>query len=60
MSFEIRKISDVGTTHPVVARLGVQSSEIIRWLDVDEKSRGSILQLYVHALTPRLLRCHSF
>jgi len=44
MSFEIQKISDVGTTHPVVARLGFQSSEIVRWLDVDEKSRDSSAQ----------------
>ena len=58
MAFEIRKISNVGTGHPVVARLGVQMTELIDWVDVDNGGRNSIVDLYVNILRPRLLRCY--
>jgi hypothetical protein len=31
MAFEIRKISNYGTQNPVVARLKVQTQELIQW-----------------------------
>jgi hypothetical protein len=60
MTFEFRKISDVGTGHPVVARLGVQASEFTRWLDIEDARRKEVADLYVRILTERLLRCHQF
>jgi hypothetical protein len=60
MAFEIRKINDVGVGHPVVARLGVQSSELIPWIDLDDAKRKEIAELYARTLTDRLLRCHKF
>jgi aspartyl-tRNA(Asn)/glutamyl-tRNA(Gln) amidotransferase subunit B len=57
MTFEIRKISDVGVAHPVVARLGPQTSELINWLDIDKAKRDDIVHLYVSTLTQRLLEC---
>jgi hypothetical protein len=39
MDFEIRKISDVGVGHPVVARLGVQASDLITWIDIEDAKR---------------------
>ncbi len=60
MAFEIRKISDVGVGHPVVARLGVQAVELIKWTDIEDTKRKEITELYVRTLTDRLLRCHQF
>lgn len=60
MAFEIRKIGDVGAGHPVVARLGAQTAELIGFLDVDQKSRDEIGHLYAITLKDRLLRCHAF
>ena len=58
MPFEIRKISNYGTGHPVVARLAMQTSELIQWSDLNEADRGQVLELYFHVLKPRLLKCH--
>jgi hypothetical protein len=58
MPVEIRKISDVGTRHPVVARLGVQTNELVKWLRVEEAQSHALLELYINTLTQRLLRCH--
>ena len=58
MAFEIHKISDVGVGHPVVARLGVQASDLIAWIDIEDAKRKEIAELYARTLTERLLRCH--
>jgi hypothetical protein len=58
MAFEIRKINDVGVGHPVVARLGVQASDLIAWIDIEDAKRKEIAELYARTLTERLLRCH--
>jgi uncharacterized protein (DUF433 family) len=60
MAFEIRKINDVGVGHPVVARLGVQASNIIPWIDIEDTKRKEIAELYTRTLTDRLLQCHQF
>jgi hypothetical protein len=60
MAFEIRKISDVGVSHPVVARLGVQASDLITWMDIEDVKRKEIVELYARTLKERLLRCHQF
>jgi len=58
VSFEIRKISDVGVSHPVVARLSVQMSELLGWAGLEKAKQDAVSGLYVHTLTTRLLRCH--
>jgi hypothetical protein len=58
MALEVRKIGDVGVSHPIVARLGVQTSELIGYVDeLDQDSRHAIGHLYAVALKDRLLRC---
>jgi hypothetical protein len=58
MTFEFRTISNIGSRHPVVARLGVQASDLIKLIDLDEKKRNALQQLYLVKLMTRLLRCH--
>jgi hypothetical protein len=58
MAFEIRKIGDVGVGHPIVARLGVQTSELISFADLlEENRRKTVVHLYAVTLKDRLLRC---
>ncbi len=60
MAFEIRKINDVGVGHPVVARLGVQASDLAPWIDIEDAKRKEVAELFARTLTERLLRCHQF
>jgi hypothetical protein len=57
MPFEIRKISDVGTRNPIVARLAVQTIELIKFLNVTEEQRELVKVLYLETLKSRLIRC---
>jgi hypothetical protein len=44
MVFEFHKVSNFGTTHPVVARLGIQSNDLVGFINVDELRRESRLR----------------
>jgi hypothetical protein len=57
MVFEFHKVSNFGTTHPVVARLGIQSNDLVGFINVDELRRDAIKKFYFD-LMQRLLRCH--
>jgi hypothetical protein len=57
MAFEIKKISDYGTAHPVVARLKVQTHELIQWADISKDKRESVAAVYFE-IADRLLKCH--
>ncbi|MER8857409.1 hypothetical protein NKI09_07095 [Mesorhizobium sp. M0757] len=55
--FRVQRISNIGSTHPVVARLGVQVSRLEQWIGLDEKPKQELVTLYAKTLTMRLLRC---
>jgi hypothetical protein len=57
MHFETRKISDVGTRNPILARLAVQTTELIKFLEATEQQREAVVDLYINTLTSRLVRC---
>lgn len=58
MNFTIRKISNYGVSHPVVARLSVQTSELIKFSDLSKEDQQQVGALYMSTLQPRLLKCH--
>jgi hypothetical protein len=58
MAFQIRKISNHGAGHPVVARLAMQTAELVKFAKISEAQRGEVMELYFHVLQPRLLKCH--
>lgn len=60
MAFQIQKISDVGTSHPAVARLGVQTGNLSKWLGVEKQQSEEIVGLYIRTLSRRLVRCFEF
>ncbi|MBU1706122.1 MAG: hypothetical protein ABIJ25_01655 [Pseudomonadota bacterium] len=58
MEFILKKVSDHGTSNPIVARLSVQTSELIKFYPLSEKQRDEILKIYFEKVQPRLLRCY--
>jgi hypothetical protein len=58
MAYTIRKVSDHGTSNPIVARLSIQTSELIKFYPLSEKQRDETLKIYFEKVQPRLLRCY--
>ena len=56
MAFEIAKILNHGTSHPVVARLHVQTSELINFTDLSQEAKDKARTIYFEA-AKRLLYC---
>jgi|SRR5712671_3344584 len=50
MSFEIKKVSEHGTTNPIVARLSLQILEILRQSNVSEEVKDKVGDLYMNSL----------
>jgi hypothetical protein len=57
VNFVITKISNHGVSHPFVARLSVQTSELIKWADLPKEDQQAVSELYMATLQPRLLKC---
>ena len=57
MAFEIRKTSNYGTQHPVVARLKVQTQELVQWADLPEDKQHQVFAVFSE-MANRLLKCH--
>ena len=57
MPFQISKISDQGTANPIVARLSVQTSEIIKFCPRGEEFHNSVLELFHDHVQKHLLEC---
>lgn len=57
MTFVFKKVSDHGTPNPIVARLGIQTSEIINFFHIEKDKKDEILDIYMNQVTPRLIRC---
>lgn len=58
MSFIIKKISDHGTSNPIVARLSVQTSELMQFYPLSKEKRDKIFEILHENVQPRLLRSY--
>lgn len=58
MGWTVTKVSDVGVSHPVIARLVLQTMELLKFTTLSEKDRKEIGQLYFDELQPVLIECH--
>lgn len=54
--YEIQKISNHGVSNPIVARLAIQSNDLLKWLNVNQANREAVFSHYM-ALSRRLLAC---
>ncbi|OFZ86773.1 MAG: hypothetical protein A3F74_10210 [Betaproteobacteria bacterium RIFCSPLOWO2_12_FULL_62_58] len=57
MPFVIKKVSDHGTSNPIVARLAVQTHEVIRFFNLPKDKQDRVLEIYINSVKPRLLQC---
>jgi hypothetical protein len=57
MTFVIKKVSDHGTSNPIVARMAVQTHEVIQFFNLDKERRDQVLDIYINQVKPRLLSC---
>lgn len=53
----MQSISNHGTSNPIVARLGLQSIELLNWVDISDVERDDASSL-IFELHKKLLRCH--
>ena len=56
-NFNISKILDHGTNHPVVARLMIQTHEIIQFSGLPKEKKEKVGEISIKNIGPRLLRC---
>ncbi len=56
-TFIFHKMSNHGASHPVVARLTMQTDDLLRAVDIGQKARDDIMQVYF-GLQNRLLHCY--
>jgi len=57
VQFQFRKISDYGTSNPIVARLSVQTVDLCRLFFLDEGTLQRVFDVYGFKLQPKLLEC---
>jgi hypothetical protein len=57
LPFVVTKKVEHGTTNPIVARLTLQTLEILKQCDLTKDQSDKIANLYVGSLVKRLLRC---
>jgi hypothetical protein len=52
-----KQVSNYGTSHPVYARLLVQTRELLQWADLSKDKQDRLFTIY-NGLKKRLLNCH--
>lgn len=57
MNFQIKKVGDQGTSNPIVARLTVQTDEVVGFCRITKAQKDAVLELYFNEVMPRLLTC---
>lgn len=58
MDFQIQKLSDVGTSNPIVARLSFQTNELIKMFPLTDKQKDDINGLLGMDVCQRLISCY--
>jgi hypothetical protein len=57
MPFEFKKLVNHGINNPIVARLSLQTLEVLKNCKADQKVKDAVGTLYTDSLMPKLLRC---
>lgn len=55
--FVFQKVSNHGTSHPVVTRLLLQTEELLRFTRIDREVKEEVMTVFGE-LSRRLLQCH--
>lgn len=57
MAFRIQKLSDYGTANPIVARLSLQTQDLLPFYNLSDKQKEEIFGLFFSSLQPKLMTC---
>lgn len=57
MVFQIKKVSDHGTANPIVARLSLQTHELVQFCTIEKVLKDKVFKLYHDRIQPRVLTC---
>lgn len=57
MDFEIKKLSDIGTSNPIIARLSIQTNDLVRMFPLTDKKKEDIFDLFGMKVSDRLVSC---
>lgn len=57
LQFSAQKVSDAGSSNPIVARAFYQWTEILRWYDLPQDRAAKVLEALFYHVKPRLLEC---
>jgi hypothetical protein len=58
MDFEIKKMSDVGTSNPIIARLSMQTNDLVNMFPLTDKQKEDIFGLFGMKVRDRLVSCY--
>jgi len=57
MAFRIQQVSDYGTANPIVARLSLQTKELLQFYNLSDKQKEEIFGLMFSSIQPKLMTC---
>lgn len=57
MGFILKKVSDYGTSNPIVARTSVQVSNLLQPFPLPKEKEERIFEIYFTMVQPRMIRC---
>lgn len=57
MTFRIQQISDYGTANPIVARLSLQTKELVQFYNLSNQQKEDIFGLMFLSIQPKLMTC---
>jgi len=57
MPFVFSKLLEHGASNPIVARLGLQTLQILDQCKISKETRDKIAEVYMHSLQKKLIRC---
>jgi hypothetical protein len=57
MTFVVKKLAEHGTSHPVVARLSVQTFDVIQFFSLDKAREDDLKEIYARKVQSRVLDC---
>ena len=57
MTFQLKQVSEHGTANPIVARLSLQTVELLQFSSLDKNRQDEVFALFHGEVQPRLLEC---
>lgn len=55
---QIQKISDYGTSNPIVARLSLQTTEMMNLTELTKQQKDDVFRVFFSNIQPKLMACY--